>query len=103
MAHDADRFVNVRYADVILPYAKSLEELERMTELLLNLSLHASEIKIFHREFADSFQSIDFVDTSGAMIGILHVDSAYRYLGRILHLDSKIRISKELDHRIKQA
>ena len=104
-----ERLTNTRYADDILLYAKSLDELQHMTELLLpelalvGLRLNASKTRILHTDFPDSGSETDLVEIGGEFISILHVGSWHRYLGRHLSLSSADRVMVEIGHRKKQA
>ena len=82
-----ERLTNTRYADDILLYAKSLTELEHMSELLISelrevgLHLNAKKSKILHTQF-DKDSDKDFVDIDADFIKILHNTDYHRYLGR---------------------
>ena len=101
------RLTNTRYADDVLIYAKSLQELESMTEALIQelaavgLVLNAKKIKILHIAFHDDRSDVDFVEIAGEFIRILHDDQVHRYLGRHLNLDPTKRINKEMTYRRK--
>ena len=92
---------NTRYADDILLYAKSLKELEYMTEALLEelkkagLTMNAGKTKILHSMMEDSEATLNFVEINGDFVKVLHPDEHHRYLGRHLSLASDLRISIE--------
>ena len=65
-ARHSERLTNTRYADDLLLYAKSLKELELMTELLVielrkvGLTLNTKKTKILHSSDADEGAGTDF-------------------------------------------
>ena len=69
IAHGLPRLTNIIYADVILLYAKSLDELISMTEGLLyemkkiGLSLNAKKTKILRKKMHQSM-SLKFIENS---------------------------------------
>ena len=94
------RLTNTRYADDVLLYAKSLEELQRMTELLITelrkvgLHLNADKTKILHSSIHDAGADRDYVDINGEFVQVLHEDQSHRYLGRHMSvsLENRLRI-----------
>ena len=86
------RLTNTRYADDILLYAKPLDELQRMTELLMielevvGLSMNAKKTKILHTPLEDELHDCDFADIEGEIVEIIQDDSWHRYLGRYFSL-----------------
>ena len=84
-----ERLTNTRYADDILLYGKSLEEIFDMTEILIEeldkvgLRLHPGKCKILHTHLDEDGEK-DFVDIAGDFIKILHDGDSHRYLGRLL-------------------
>ena len=62
---------NIRYADDVLLYAKSLQELESMTERLLEalkaigLLLNATKTKIIRCNASEDESSLNFIEIDG--------------------------------------
>ena len=92
-----ERLTNTRYADDILIYAKSLDELQRMIRLLLielekaGLHLNFDKTKILHTSLEDENSNLDFVDINENIIQILHPGTYHRYLGRRISVLSENR------------
>ena len=90
------RLTNTRYADDVLLHARSLQQLEHLTELLISelrrvgLELNAGKSEILHSEHC-------------GLVKILHPDRWHRYLGRRLSLSSISRIDIECKYRKHQA
>lgn len=90
-------------------YAKSLEELERMLELLLielkkvGLSLNADKTKILHSSNADSGANYGFVNIGDEFIEILAIGTHHRHLGRHISLSPGEWVEIEISNRIRQA
>ena len=109
IADGHDRLTNTRYADDVLLYGKSLEELQDMTESLITeladvgLKLNVSKTKILHTQFKDDGWSNDFVDIAGEMVEVLHAEEAHRYLGRRLSMSASERVTTEFKFRKQQA
>ncbi len=84
------RLTNTRYADDILLYAKSLQELQRMAELLIvelrkvGLTLNSDKTKILYSTDTDMDAENDYIDISGEFVRILSCSESHRYLGRYL-------------------
>ena len=99
---------NTRYADDILLYARSLEELQRMAELLIvelkfvGLELNASKTKILHADSGNADVIFDVAEIDGAFVEILHGEAFHRYLGRRINL-SAARYDIEFNDRKQQA
>ena len=93
----------------MLLYAKSLQELERMTEILIEelaavgLILNAGKTNILQTAYEDDRHDIDYVEVGKGFIRILHAGQVHRYLGRHLSLDPRTHIDQELAHRRQQA
>ena len=106
---DFERLTNTRYADDILLYAKSLQELCRMAESLIRelqkvgLHLNADKSRILHSSSEDEGANKDYVEISGEFVRVLHGNNYHRYLGRQLCLSAAERVSIELIYRKKQA
>ena len=103
------RLTNTRYADDVLLYAKSLGELQSMTELLIielqkfGLNLNADKTKILRTHAEDVGADRDYVDIDGDFVKVLHESDWHRYLGRRLCLSAENRFNFELDYRRQQA
>ena len=82
-----ERLTNIRYADDILLFAKSLEELVFMMESLVHelahigLQLSSSKTKIFTTQ---SLTTPLFVEVCEEMVQVLTGDQTHKYLGRSL-------------------
>ena len=82
------RLSNTRYADDVLLYAKSLEELQTMIELLIvelrkvGLHLNADKTNILHSSMHGKGSDKDYVDINGEFVQVLHEEQSHRYLGR---------------------
>ena len=87
-------------------YAKSLEELVEMMELLgaelstVGLEMHESKTKILT---SISEHQYHFVEVNGMMIELLPSDKAHRYLGRMVSLNSSTRCEVEVNNRLQSA
>jgi len=101
-----ERLTNTRYADDILIYGKSLDELKVMMELLhdellaVGLRMHEGKTKILTSRDSCAQSS---VDVRGMPIAILSHDASHRYLGRMLSLDASTRAETEVNNRMKLA
>jgi len=101
-----ERLTNVRYADDIVLYAKTSDELVFMMESLIQelgkIGLHLSphKTKVFT---TSDVESALYLDICGDMVEVLMPDSVHKYLGR--HLDGNLfqRHITELNHRIHVA
>ena len=96
---DYERLTNTRYADDISLYAKSLDELTFMMEILdeelaaIGLRMHDVKTKILS---TSSDPQCEWVDIAGMMIEILKKDCSHKYLGRILNMDGSKRIGIDI-------
>ena len=101
----SERFTNIRYADDILLYAKSLDELEEILGLLddelasVGLELHEGKTKIIT---SDSSNSISFVEISSKLIEMFGPQKSHKYIGKYLMADAS-RNQVELQYRIRIA
>ena len=99
------RLTNTRYADDVMLYAKSAEEITEMTELLVEelskvgLQLNGTKTKIL----TTSPVEFDFVDIAGDMVEIVSHSNSHKYLGRYLPGDLLQRSHTEIGHRIQSA
>ncbi|CAE8618526.1 unnamed protein product [Polarella glacialis] len=96
----------MRYADDLMIYAKSWQELCHMIELLceelanIGLHLNTSKTKLF------TTTSIDkplFIDIAGGMVEVLTGTDFHKYLGRHLTGNLGIRSTAEFAHRVQCA
>ena len=103
---DQERLTNTRYADDILLYGKTLEELGQMMEMLhdelaaVGLHMHESKTKILTSPGVCEQASIN---VRGLPIEILTPAASHRYLGRMLSLDASTRVTTEVGNRMRLA
>ena len=97
-----ERLTNIRYADDLMLYARSLPALVGMIEIFsreLNhicLQFNAAESKIFTRKQLDHPM---YVEVSQDLVHVLHVESSHKYHGRHIPGNLKQRSCVELHHR----
>ena len=109
IAHGLSRLTNIRYADDILLYAKSLDELVSMAEGLLDemkkigLSLNDTKTKVLRCFPSDEDSSINVIEIFGELIKILDEEDSHRYLGRQLCTSPSDRVNIEVNIRIRAA
>ena len=102
--NEHERLTNVRYADDILLFAKSLEEGVHMVELLaevfreFGLELNASKTKILSTEHVED--TTVYCITDCGEIEILAKRQKQKYLGRLFTGDIRNRGKVAVDHRI---
>ena len=90
----AERLTNIRYADDLIIYAKSWEELSVMVELLseelaaVGLDLNAGKTKFLT---TDTLDTPLFIDVADGMVEVLHGDAVHKHLGRHICGDLKQR------------
>ena len=100
---NCERLTNVRYADDILLFAKSREELQNMILLLveelrkIGLELNASKTKVLTNESPEE----QFILVGDTEIGIIAEDGKHKYLGRYLSGVFENRSMIEVAHRIQ--
>ena len=103
---EGERLTNIRYADDLLVFATSADELCRMTEILqeelarVGLQLNSSKTKALTLEMSDSPR---FLDVYGEFVQVLGPCDFHKYLGRKLSGDVKERSKLELSHRVQIA
>ena len=108
VAHGIPRLSNTRYADDILLYAKSLDELREMAESLIfelrqvGLKLNASKTKILHTNIEDEDCDLDFCQIDDEFVRVLKPDEKHRYLGRQLSCSASQRADIEFRYREAQ-
>ena len=101
-----ERLTNIQYADDILLYAKSLEELVFMMESLVHeltkvgLQLSSAKTKIFTTQ---ALTKPLFVEVGGEMVEVLMCDQTHKYLGRRLCGSLARRHVVEFNHRVQLA
>ena len=101
-----ERLTNIRYADDLLIFATSGEELCRMTEILqeelasVGLQLNASKTKALTLEMSDIPR---YFEVSGDFVEVVGPEKAHKYLGRKLSGNLKERSRVELSHRVQVA
>ena len=97
---------NVRFADDLMPYAKSWRELVIMLESLesdlasVGLSLNAAKIRLFTTAISPE---VAYIDVGGEMIQDLGDGKTHMYLGRKICGDFRRQSRTELAHRISAA
>ena len=102
--NEHERLTNVRYADDILLFGKSLDEVVSMLELLVpifseyGLQLNASKTKIFCSDVASN-ESIYCVTECGD-IEILSATKKHKYLGREFSGEVRARGKVAVEHRL---
>lgn len=97
-----ERLTNIRYADDLLLFAKSLSEAEYMLCTLLDslrsfgLELNAKKTRILT---AETPAAPLYLDTRVGFVEILHVEGVHKYLGRVFpgDLSQRARIAVEYD------
>ena len=97
-----ERLTNIRYADGLMLYARSLPALMDMIEILswelhpIGLQLNAAKSKIFTTKQLDHPM---YVEVSQDLVHVLHEGSSHKYLGRHIPGNVKQRGCVELHHR----
>ena len=96
---------NLKYADDIMFFGKTVDEITRMVEISVEgfasvgLELNASKTKIITNACPD----FDFVDIAGDMVEIIQEHSHHKYLGKYLSGETAFRGNIEVNHRIQCA
>ena len=99
----SSRITNIRYADDILRFVKSLYELKGMLELLheelarIGLEMHEKKTK---RLTFRNDSGLNFVNIHGLSIDILDIESSHAYVGIKLSFSTH-RVATELENRIR--
>ena len=97
------RLTNVRYADDIMLFAKTEQELIQMVELLVEvfqsvgLELNAAKSKILTNAPID----YSYVDVTESFVEIIDAGSFHKYLGRYISGEFIFREKTEINHRIQ--
>ena len=90
LAHGVSRLTNIPYADDVLLYEKSLQELESMTERSMDalktigLSLNATKTKIIRCNALDDDSSLNCVEIDDEFVKVLSDADSHRYLVKFL-------------------
>ena len=109
IGHGLPRLTNIRYADDIMLYAKSLNELEDMTGKLMDelrnigLTLNAKKTKILRCNPSEDDSTLNFTEISGEFVKILDDDESHKYLGKQLSSSASSRASIEFSNRKRSA
>ena len=109
IVHGRPRLTNIRYADDISLFVKSLNELVSMAEGLLDemkkigLSLNDTTTKVLRCFPSDEDASINVIEIFGELIKILDEEDSHRYLGRQLCISPSDRVNIEVNNRIRAA
>jgi hypothetical protein len=99
------RLTNVRYADDVMLFAKSEEELTEMTELLVEafgnvgLELNAAKSKVLTNDNI----TFSFLDIADNLVSVIEAGAHHKYLGRYLSGEFVFREVTEINHRIQCA
>ena len=102
--NEHERLTNIRYADDILLFGKSLDEVVSMLELLVpifaeyGLELNAQKTKVFNNEIAS--ENTTYCITSFGTIEILSATQKHKYLGRTFTGEARTRGKTAVEHRI---
>ena len=107
---DEERLTNVRFADDLIIYAKSMPELVDALDILaeelqnVGLDLNAKKSKLFttDRQVSGSEKPIH-VEAAGEMIEVARAKETHKYLGASLPGDLRFRGKANLAHRLKCA
>ena len=103
MAPNTTRLTNTRYADDVMLFAKTAEELIQMVELLIEafgkvgLELNTAKSKILTN---DSIE-YSYLDIAENLVEVVEPDSHHKYLGRYLSGEYIFRERVEINHRIQ--
>ena len=105
LASDIERLSNLRYADDMMIFAKSAEELVQMMEWLVEeLSFIGLELNTSKTKVLCTLNNVeDFLDIGGNFVEVLSGNKCHKYLGRHLSGDLKNRGIVECKHRIQVA
>ena len=99
-----ERLTNIRYADDIMIYAKSWQELVYMIECLvqelgkIGLHLNASKSRIITTAHIDGPM---YINVSDDMVEVLTAGDVHKYLRRHISADPRCRSQTELKHRFQ--
>ena len=100
------RLTNIRYADDLMLFATSSNDLIYMLETLIpelaacGLQLNSAKTKILT---TSPSESSEFVDVCGEMVQVIHAETVHKYLGRNLSGNFLARRNSEFAHRLQVA
>ena len=104
------RLTNLRYADDLLLFGKSLAEVLEMLEILsaelvgVGLSINGSKTKILTTDLnASSSENPLYVDIAGSMVEVLRRGTVHKYLGKAFCGNLRNRGQCNLSHRMQCA
>ena len=99
------RITNARYADDIMIFAKTQEELSSMVEMLIeelaSIGLHVNGKKT--TIMTNVSPSYNYLDISGEVVTVLGNNETHRYLGRLLCGDLSDRAATEIKNRLQNS
>ena len=101
-----NRLTNIRYADDLMLFATSSNDLIYMLETLLpelavcGLQLNPAKTKNLTTSPLDTSE---FVDVCGGLVQVIHAESMHKYLGRNLTGNFLARQDMEFAHRVQAA
>ena len=88
-----DRLTNLRYADDMMIFGTSPEELAQMTEWLIeelsDVGLHLNTAKT--KVLTTSEDNADFLDVGGNLVDVITGTARHKYLGRYLPGECTVR------------
>ena len=100
------RLTNIRYADDLMLFATSSNDLIYMLEALIpelaacGLQLNSAKTKILT---TSPSESSEFVDVCGEMVQVIHAETVHKYLGRNLSGNFLAWRNSEFAHRLQVA
>ena len=103
---DGERLTNIRYADDLVIYATSSEELVWMTQMLqdelakVGLHLNSAKSKAFTNDTSDV---VSHLNIYSEQVEVLGGDGCHRYLGRKVAGNLRNRTEIEFAHRVQMA
>ena len=105
--HGHERLTNIRYADDIIIYAKSQNELMHMLVILaeelarIGLNMNIDKTKILSTATnRQGENSADYIDIGSDLVEVLAVDECHKYLGRKLCLSQTLRAHADVGNRL---
>ena len=110
LSPQSDRLTNIRYADDLLLFARSLDDAVFMLDCLVEelsragLSVNARKTKILTTDVNVAVDEAPlFIDAGGGMVEVVKHAGTHKYLGRLLIGDLRMRGKCNLEHRMKCA
>ena len=105
LAAQDERLPNLRYADDMMIFGTSPEELAQMTEWLIeelfDVGLHLNIAK--RKVLITSEDNVDFLSVGGNLVDVIIGIARHKYLGRYLPGDLYNRGEVECQHRFQAA